>query len=69
MSNFIKVSNNKANEIINTRKPLGLFWTREGAWFIAIDNLTGDAWSECFKSKKECFDYLNESEPMQCFSE
>lgn len=59
---FFKVSNEKANEIINTRKPLGLFWTREKQWFVGIDNSTGDAWTECFKSKKECFKWLAREE-------
>lgn len=65
---FIKVSNKKANDIINTRKPLGLFWTKEKEWFIGIDNSTGEAWVECFKDgnfdkgKKECFKWLSEEE-------
>ncbi|HAT4069829.1 MAG: hypothetical protein E6363_01015 [Enterobacter sp.] len=59
---FTKVSTTTANEIINTRKPLGLFWTREKQWFVGIDNSTGDAWTECFKSKKECFKWLAREE-------
>ncbi|WP_302773553.1 hypothetical protein [Clostridium paraputrificum] len=69
-SKFKRVSINKASRIINEREPKGLFWTKEGEWYIAIDNLTGDAWTKNFKKRKECFDYLEESQeyPCQCFS-
>lgn len=63
---YRRVSINKANRIINTRNPEGLFWTKEGEWYIAIDNLTGDAWTENFNTREECFSYLDESTPYVC---
>lgn len=61
-----QVSNEKISEIILKRKPLGTFWTIENGIYVAVDNLTGDAWTEDFKTKKECFDYLDESLPYSC---
>lgn len=58
----ILVNAETAIKIINDRKPLGTFWHREKSLYIAIDNTTGDAWTEEFKTKKECFDYLNGAE-------
>lgn len=60
----------EANNIIRTREPKGLFWCKEKEYYIAIDNLTGDSWTENFLSKEQCFEYLNESVPyhLQCFS-
>ncbi|MGN2371727.1 hypothetical protein ACTFJW_17075 [Clostridium cagae] len=63
---YKRVSINKANRIINTREPKGLFWTKEGEWYTAIDNLTGDAWTENFQTRKECLDYLEESVSYSC---
>lgn len=46
----------RLNEIIVTRHPRGLFLSREKrrgrqrGMFIAVDNSTGDAWTEEFKS-------------------
>lgn len=59
-----------AERIIENRKPLGLFWTKENDWYIAIDNLTGDAWCEEFVTREKCLEYLEESVPynLQCFS-
>lgn len=38
--------------------PRGYFYTKEGDTFVAIDNSTGDAWTEEFQSLKECTDWL-----------
>lgn len=53
-----KITQKQATKIIDKRKPKGLFWLKEGEFYVAIDNSTGDAWTEEFKTKKECFDYL-----------
>lgn len=65
-----EITEKEADNIIMTRNPRGLFWCKEDEWYIAIDNLTGDAWTENFTDKKQCFDYLKESVPynLQCFS-
>lgn len=47
-----KVDLKKANEIIEKRTPFGMFWLKEKGVFIGIDNSTGDAWVEDFKTKK-----------------
>ena len=40
----------KALEIIETRYPTGLFIAKDGEKYIAIDNMTADAWTEEFYS-------------------
>lgn len=44
------ISNQKALEIIETRFPTGLFIAKDGEKYIAIDNMTADAWTEEFDS-------------------
>lgn len=66
---FKEITSKEAENIIETRKPLGEFWVKEDGMYMAIDNRTGDAWTENFKTKKECFDYLKEGDIMQSFSE
>ncbi|MBY6836934.1 hypothetical protein FDG50_05275 [Clostridium botulinum] len=61
-----EISNEEAESIINSKKPLGLFWTKEKEYYVAIDNLTGDAWTEDFRTKEECFAYLDESQSTPC---
>lgn len=39
-------------------KPIGRFYTKEGELYIGIDNSTGDAWTEEFKTKASCFKWL-----------
>lgn len=48
----------QALEIIETREPLGLFLTKDGGKYVAIDNTSWDAWTEEFTDKKQCMDYL-----------
>lgn len=59
MEEINKVSIEKIGEIIKTYKPLGLFLGVEGKMFIAVDNLTGEAWTEEFKEEQDAIDYLN----------
>lgn len=56
--NFKKISRSDASWIIGKRKPLGLFYTVESELFIGIDNSTGEAWTEEFKSEEECIRWL-----------
>lgn len=54
------VSQKKALQIINTRKPLGIFYTTEpNGTFTGIDNSTGEAWTEEFKDLNVCKKWLN----------
>lgn len=36
-------------KVIDERLPLGLFLTRDAKVWVAVDNSTGDAWTEDFK--------------------
>lgn len=54
MKEYETVSIEKMNGIIENRKPLGLFLARETRgtrkrMFIALDNTTGEAWTEWFE--------------------
>lgn len=53
-----KVSNEFSAEIIEKRKPEGLFWTEEDGKYVGIDNSTGDAFTEDFDTKERCFAWL-----------
>lgn len=54
-----KVSNQEAKSIIDTREPIGLFYIHDTEVFVGIDNLYGHANVEEFKTKEECFRWLN----------
>lgn len=53
-----RVSSELATYIIDTRKPLGSFYCKGNGYFVGIDNLTGDAWTEEFKSMSACVRWL-----------
>lgn len=55
---YKRVSIAAAGRIIESREPRGLFWTAQGGRFVGIDNITGDAWTEDFKTREECFEFL-----------
>lgn len=55
---LVKVTREEASSIIESEMPLGLFWLEDNGIYVAIDNSTGDAWTEDFSSKEECFKYL-----------
>ncbi len=44
-----RVSLKELSDIIDRRTPLGLFLTKEGRTWAAVDNSTGDAWTEDFR--------------------
>ena len=46
------------SNIIAERKPIGLFYSKEGEKFIAVDNCNGNAWTEEFETKEDCIDFL-----------
>lgn len=56
--NIVLITAEKADEIIDTRKPFGLFYLFDNGVFVGIDNRDGDAWTEEFKTKKECIEWL-----------
>lgn len=61
MKNVIKVSQKKANEIIETREPMGTFYYEHNGRFIAIDNSTGESFVEEFKDEETCKAWLSDS--------
>jgi len=56
--NIVKVTQEQASKIIESRKPLGLFYTIDDGIYVGIDNRSGDAWTEDFKSKSACDRWL-----------
>lgn len=44
--------------IIEERKPLGLFYSKEGETFIAVDNSNGQAWTEDFQTMEQVRNFL-----------
>lgn len=54
------VSQAEALKIIKTRKPIGLFYTKESnGQYTGIDNSNGDAWVEEFRNPDICQRWLN----------
>lgn len=58
-NSFKKVTHEEAISIIEHRIPLGKFWEEDEGIYVAIDNSTGDVWTEDFSTKEECFKYLS----------
>lgn len=54
-----KINKNKASEIIENRKPEGLFYYKDGNKYIAIDNKDGHAWTEEFEWLEDTIIWLN----------
>lgn len=44
--------------VIDYRTPLGLFLMKEGHTWVAVDNSTGDAWTEDFARKRQAIRWL-----------
>ena len=53
-----KLSYSALREIIDNRVPLGCFYAYYGGVFVAVDNQTGEAWTECFNSLDSCKKWL-----------
>ena len=45
-------------KVIDQRIPLGLFLTKEDRKWVAVDNTTGDAWTEDFRWKYQAVRWL-----------
>jgi len=48
-----RVSLKNLDRVITRREPCGCFLSRENHMWIAVDNSTGDAWTEEFQSKRQ----------------
>ena len=57
---YKQITNKEAYKIIEDRLPLGKFWLIENDKCTAIDNSTGDAWTESFDTISQCENYLDE---------
>lgn len=59
-----KVSSSDIEKIIDTMKPDGNFYCydKKNKEYIAVDNTTGEAFTESFKDKKSCLDWLQNKE-------
>lgn len=44
-----KLTREEMLKVIDTRNPIGKFYRIEGKTIVAVDNSTGDAWTEEFK--------------------
>ncbi len=53
-----KVSEEEAAKVIDTRKPIGKFYLTQGRTIVGIDNTTGDAWTEEFKSFETFYHWI-----------
>lgn len=59
MAKPMEISKIQALQVIETRKPRGLFFV-VGQVVTGIDNRTGDAWTEDFATKRECLKWLED---------
>ena len=53
-----RVSSEVLGQVIEHRIPCGLFLTKEGRKWVAVDNTTGDAWTEEFPWKRQAVQWL-----------
>lgn len=51
----------RLREVIQTRRPRGLFLAHEGKVWVAVDNSTGHAWTEEFSSLQEAVRWLGQA--------
>ena len=58
MGRIHRISPKQLNDVIERRTPLGLFLTKEGRTWVAVDNTTGDAWTEDFSRKHQAVRWL-----------
>ena len=58
MGRICRVNTERLTDVIDRRTPLGLFLTKEGRKWVAVDNTTGDAWTEEFSRKHQAIRWL-----------
>ena len=59
MDNIKKVTPGELRQIIDARQPLGLFYALENKTYTAVDNSTGNAWTEPFPCLYDCKRWLS----------
>lgn len=57
-----KITREEAYKIIDTRRPLGLFFCVDDGRYVAVANEGGDAFVEDFPDKAKCIHYLKNQE-------
>ena len=57
-----KVTHYELSRIVESRKPIGLFYAQIDNVFVAVDNRNGEAWTEEFTSEDEAVSWLNNDE-------
>lgn len=57
-----QITAEEARQIIDKRKPLGLFWHVGDYSFVGIDNRDGNAWTEEFTDFDMLTEWLNGAE-------
>ena len=58
MSKVYRVKTKQLIDVIDYRVPLGLFLTKSDGKWVAVDNSTGDAWTEEFSRKRQAVRWL-----------
>lgn len=59
MDDIVEVSEKSfLHSVIETRIPLGNYICQDGEKFVAVDNKTGDSWTEEFDTKEEAIGWL-----------
>lgn len=54
-----KVTPEAMSQVISEREPRGLFYRKAGRRiYVGVDNTTGDAWTEEFRSLRQCKRWL-----------
>ena len=53
-----RISPERLRQIIERYAPRGLFLAKEGRTWVAVDNTTGDAWTEDFARKHQALRWL-----------
>ena len=56
--NIRRVSPEQLGKVIEYRTPYGCFLAKEGRKWVAVDNSTGDAWTEEFSWKRQAVRWL-----------
>ena len=61
MHQIEKVTPEAMERIIEKRVPCGLFYRKAGRrCYVGVDNSTGDAWTEEFRSRRKCLRWLRD---------
>lgn len=56
--NYLKVSKDRLNEIIQHKQPNGTYYAEDDDRYIAVDNTFGQAVKQDFKTQEACIAYL-----------